>query len=127
MKIRAIASLALLCLCVVVNAQQQIGTVDGQPINLYTLTNRSGMEAKIINFGGIVMSLKVPDRHGKFADVVLGFNNLDDYLKPHPSFGAATNSHPAPRPRFRKVRTHCRDSQEKPSLCRRRKSSRKLR
>ena len=89
MKIRAIASLALLCLCVVVNAQQQIGTVDGQPINLYTLTNRSGMEAKIINFGGIVMSLKVPDRHGKFADVVLGFNNLDDYLKPHPSFGAA--------------------------------------
>lgn len=90
MKIRAIASLVLLCLCVVVvNAQQQIGTVDGQTINLYTLTNRSGMEAKIINFGGIVMSLKVPDRNGKFADVVLGFNNLDDYLKPHPSFGTA--------------------------------------
>src|SRR5688500_16397614 len=90
MKIRAIASLVVLCLCVVVgNAQQQIGTVDGQTINLHTLTNRSGMEAKIINFGGIVMSLKVPDRNGKFADVVLGFNNLDDYLKPHPSFGTA--------------------------------------
>src|SRR5687767_8699274 len=90
MKIRGIASLVLLCSCVVVvNAQQQIGTVDGQAINLYTLTNRNGMEAKIINFGGIVMSLKVPDRNGKFADVVLGFNNLDDYLKPHPSFGTA--------------------------------------
>ena len=90
MRTRAISSLVLLFLCVVVaGAQEQIGTVEGQPIYRFTLTNRHGMEAKIINFGGIVMSLKVPDRNGKFADVVLGFNDLDDYLKPHPSFGTA--------------------------------------
>lgn len=90
MKIRLISSLVFLFLFVLVaNGQTNIGTVDGQPINLYTLTNRQGMEAKIINFGGIVMSLKVPDRSGKLADVVLGFNNLDSYLKPHPSFGTA--------------------------------------
>jgi aldose 1-epimerase len=46
------------------------------------------MEAQITNYGGIVVSLKVPDRNGKFADVVLGFDSLDDYLKKHPYFGA---------------------------------------
>ena len=46
------------------------------------------MEAKITNLGGIVVSLKVPDRNGKFDDVVLGFNDLDSYLKGHPYFGA---------------------------------------
>jgi aldose 1-epimerase len=90
MKIRVFSSVVLLLVCVlVVSAQEKIGTVDGQPINLFTLKNKNGLEAKIINFGGIVMSLKVPDRNGRFADVVLGFNDLDNYLKPHPSFGTA--------------------------------------
>lgn len=90
MKIRVFASIVVLLVCVfVVNGQETIGTVDGQPIKLFTLKNKHGMEAKIINFGGIVMSLKVPDRNEKFADVVLGFNDLDSYLKPHPSFGTA--------------------------------------
>jgi len=92
-KIRVISSVALLVLSAVfANAQvskQIIELVHGQEWSLYTLKNRRGMEVKIINFGGTVTSIKVPDRSGKFADVVLGFNNIDDYLKPHPSFGTA--------------------------------------
>jgi len=63
-------------------------TADGQPVDLYTLKNASGMEAQITNYGGIVTSLKVPDRNGKLDDVVLGFDDLDSYLKGHPFFGA---------------------------------------
>src|SRR5688572_451424 len=91
--IRVISSVALLVLSAVfANAQvskQIIELGHGQEWSLYTLKNRRGMEVKIINFGGTVTSIKVPDRSGKFADVVLGFNNIDDYLKPHPSFGTA--------------------------------------
>src|SRR2546425_13089836 len=63
-------------------------TSDGQGVDIYTLTNSHGVEAKITTYGGIVVSLKVPDRNGKLDDVVLGFENLDDYLKGHPYFGA---------------------------------------
>ena len=63
-------------------------TEAGQPIELYTLKNASGMEAGIINLGGIVVSLKVPGRGGQIADVVLGFDKLADYEKPNPYFGA---------------------------------------
>jgi aldose 1-epimerase len=56
-------------------------TKDGQPADLYTLTNAHGMQAQITNYGGIVTRLFVPDRSGKFEDVVLGYDNLDDYLK----------------------------------------------
>jgi aldose 1-epimerase len=64
------------------------GTADGQSVDLYTLRNAHGVEARITNYGGILVSLKVPDRNGKFDDVVLGFNDLDTYLKGHPYFGA---------------------------------------
>lgn len=64
------------------------GTVDGQPVTLYTLKNAHGAEAKIMNYGGIVQSLIVPDRHGKLADVVLGYDHLEGYLKETPYFGA---------------------------------------
>ena len=57
-------------------------------MDLYTLTNRSGMEVRITNYGGRVVSILVPDRHGKMADVVLGFDNLDGYLGNNPFFGA---------------------------------------
>jgi len=58
-------------------------------VNEYTLANAHGMEAKIIPYGGIVTALSVPDRHGQLANVVLGFDNLDDYqTKNHPYFGA---------------------------------------
>jgi aldose 1-epimerase len=63
-------------------------TADGQSVNLYTLTNRDGVEAKVTNYGGIVVSLKTRDRNGKLDDVVLGFDTLDGYLKGNPYFGA---------------------------------------
>jgi aldose 1-epimerase len=63
-------------------------TAAGQPVDLYTLTNAQGMKAGIITFGGIVVSLEVPDRNGKLADIVLGFDNLGDYEGEHPYFGA---------------------------------------
>ena len=64
-------------------------TADGQSVDLYTLTNRSGMRVKITNYGGIVVSLTAPDRNGKFADVALGYNDLESYMKPpFPYFGA---------------------------------------
>lgn len=63
-------------------------TPEGQTVDLYTLTNSHGMQTKITNYGGIVVSLTAPDRNGKFDDVVLGFGSLDAYLKGHPYFGA---------------------------------------
>jgi len=63
-------------------------TPDGHDADIYTLTNSGGAEVKITNYGGIVTSLKVPDRNGKLDDIVLGFDNLDAYLKGHPYFGA---------------------------------------
>jgi aldose 1-epimerase len=63
-------------------------TPDGTPVELYTLRNSSGMEATIATYGGIVTSLKVPDKNGKFTDVVLGYDNLDGYLTNSPYFGA---------------------------------------
>ena len=65
-------------------------TPDGTPVAIYTLRNSKGMEARIMTYGGIVQSLKVPDRNGKFDDVVLGYDDLAGYLanKGNPYFGA---------------------------------------
>lgn len=63
-------------------------TKEGQAVDLYTLTNANGMAVKITNYGGIVTSLKVPDKNGQLDDVVLGFDSLDKYLEGHPYFGA---------------------------------------
>jgi aldose 1-epimerase len=63
-------------------------TPDGQSINIYTLTNSHGMEARITNFGAILVSLKVPDREHKLADVVLGFDTLDEYVHAKRFYGA---------------------------------------
>ena len=54
---------------------------DGRSVDLYTLTNTAGMEMAITNYGGIIVSLKLPDRDGQLADVVLGYDRLDDYLQ----------------------------------------------
>jgi len=62
-------------------------TSDGKQVDLYTLTNTGGITAKITNFGGILVSLKVPDRNGNLADITLGFDKLDGYLGEHPYFG----------------------------------------
>jgi aldose 1-epimerase len=61
---------------------------DGTPVDLFTLRNRHGVEAKISNYGGIVVSISVPDRNGHFGDVVLGYDNLNDYIRQNPFFGA---------------------------------------
>jgi aldose 1-epimerase len=63
-------------------------TKDGDSVSLYKLTNPKGMSVEITNYGGIITSIVVPDRQGKFADVVLGFDSLDGYLGRHPYFGA---------------------------------------
>ena len=53
---------------------------DGKWINLYTLTNKAGMEVSITNFGGRIVSVMVPDKKGEYKDVVLGFDNIQDYF-----------------------------------------------
>lgn len=63
-------------------------TAEGTEVSLYTLKNSKGMEAAITNYGGIVVRLMTPDKNGQFADIVLGFDSLDGYLKEHPYFGA---------------------------------------
>ncbi len=63
-------------------------TKDGKNVDLYILTNTNGLKAEIMTYGGIVISLQVPDRDGNFADIVLGCDSLDEYLKGTPYFGA---------------------------------------
>lgn len=61
---------------------------DGTAIDIYTLTNAHGLEARIMTYGAILVSLRLPDRNGRFADAVLGFDDLAGYLGAHPYFGA---------------------------------------
>jgi aldose 1-epimerase len=63
-------------------------TRDGTPVDLYVLRNTKGTIAKVMTFGAILTELHVADRNGKLDDVVLGFDNLKDYLAGHPMFGA---------------------------------------
>jgi aldose 1-epimerase len=60
---------------------------DGRPVKRYTLTH-AGVEACILDYGGILQALRVPDRQGNLSDVVLGFDTLQPYLDEHPYFGA---------------------------------------
>ncbi|MCD7709735.1 MAG: galactose mutarotase [Porphyromonadaceae bacterium] len=64
-------------------------TVDGKPTALYILKNDAGMEVCITNFGGRIVSILVPDRNGEMRDVVLGFDNINDYLTIPSDFGAS--------------------------------------
>jgi aldose 1-epimerase len=63
-------------------------TTNGTPVEIYTLTNANGIELRAMTYGGIITSLKVPDRSGHVGDIVLGFDTLDSYLKDPPYFGA---------------------------------------
>ena len=60
----------------------------GDSVHLFTLTNARGVELRVIDYGGLVISLKTKDRAGALADIVLGFDSLDGYLKSSPYFGA---------------------------------------
>ena len=64
-----------------------MNAANGGP-QVFTLKNRNGLEVAITNYGGTVMSLRVPDRFGRNADVVLGFDTAEEYLGRHPYFGA---------------------------------------
>jgi len=97
----------LACLVVVVSAQPFVGvsrgadaaapdvtaalfgrTQTGENVTIYTLTNAHGLRARVMEYGAILVSLEVPDRDGTPADVVLGFDTLESYLKGHPLFGS---------------------------------------
>ena len=55
-------------------------TSDGEAVEVYTLTNANGVEVRAITYGGIIISLRVPDKDGQLGDVVLGYDTLDGYL-----------------------------------------------
>ena len=63
-------------------------TPAGQKVAVYSLKNQKGMEVNILTYGGIISSIKVPNKAGVFEEVVLGFNNLEPYTKDNPYFGA---------------------------------------
>ncbi|HBR03268.1 MAG TPA: galactose-1-epimerase [Ruminiclostridium sp.] len=65
---------------------------DGRQVSLYTLVNRTGMKAEIINYGGIIVSLTAPDRQERMSDVLLGFDSLEGYIE-HPWFGSLIGRH----------------------------------
>jgi aldose 1-epimerase len=69
--------------------QAPFGTLpDGAPVTQFTLVNRHGMLVRILDFGGVITEIHVPDRDGRFADVALGFDRLEPYLGESPYFGA---------------------------------------
>lgn len=68
--------------------KEPFGKFDGKNADIYTLTNADQVEIKITNYGGIVTSIKLPDKNGKFDDVVLGYNNLQEYINNNPYFGS---------------------------------------
>ena len=67
---------------------EAFGIVDGQAVQLFTLSNSHGMQVTVSNYGGILQRIDVPDRNGESANVALGFTNLDDYIQRSPFFGA---------------------------------------
>ena len=70
-------------------SKSPFGTMpEGTAVDLYTLTNTDGLVCKIITYGAVITELHVPDRTGRMGDVVLGFDNLPQYLKESPCFGA---------------------------------------
>jgi len=69
--------------------QTQFGTLpDGRAVHLFTLRNANGIEVRLIDYGGIVLSIMAPDRVGSFGDITLGYDDLEGYLTETPYFGA---------------------------------------
>lgn len=73
--------------------KKPFGRTNNREIYLYSLVNNNGMRADITNFGGAIVSLYAPDRNGKLQDIVLGYDNLDDYVRPNPYLGAIIGRH----------------------------------
>jgi aldose 1-epimerase len=102
MPVRYVAVIGLVGVCLVTDlaarrsvlpqksavSKSSFGSVPGAgAVDLFTLTNANGVEIRATTYGAIITAIRVPDRAGRFADVVLGFDNLDGYLKQHPYFG----------------------------------------
>lgn len=62
-------------------------TPAGEAISLFTLRNTHGVEVRLCNYGGIIVSLRAPDRAGRLDDIVLGYDTLDAYVRHNPFFG----------------------------------------
>jgi aldose 1-epimerase len=62
----------------------------GEQVQAFTLTNARGLEMRVLDYGGIIFSLRTPDRTGNLGDIVLGFDDLQGYVKSSPYFGAIT-------------------------------------
>ena len=69
----------------------------GKPVYLFTLKNANGFIAKVTNYGAIITELHVPDRKGRLGDVVLGFDNLKQYLEGNPAYFGCTTGRVANR------------------------------
>jgi aldose 1-epimerase len=63
-------------------------TPDGEAVEIYTLENPHGIEVRAMTYGGIIVSLKTPDRSGALGDIVLGYDDLAHYVANSPYFGA---------------------------------------
>ena len=61
---------------------------DGQAVELFSLTNRQGIVISVATYGGAVVSIRTPDKHGQMGDIALGFDSLSGYLGKQPFFGA---------------------------------------
>ena len=91
----AIAALAIACsgkpalTLSGLDPQAFAGEKDGKATALYTLTNANGMEVCVTNFGGRLVSVMVPDKDGNMVDVILGFDNINDYMTKPSDFGAS--------------------------------------
>jgi aldose 1-epimerase len=68
--------------------KKPFGKVDGKNVSLYTLANDKGMTMSVTDYGGTITSFFAPDRTGKMDDIVLGYDNLDGYVKKSPFFNA---------------------------------------
>src|SRR5213082_1687074 len=70
-------------------AREPFGSTErGEAVSAYTLKNAHGIELQVLDYGGIIVSLRVPDRTGRLGDVALGFDSLTDYQRGSPYFGA---------------------------------------
>lgn len=69
-------------------AQEQIGQADNQQVSSYTLINDNGVEVTCLNYGCIITKIMTPDRNGNFENIVLGYENVEDYLNDTSFFGS---------------------------------------
>ena len=73
--------------------KKHLATTSGEEVYLFTLTNSRGVEVSIMNYGGAITSLKVPDRNGKLGDIVLGYETFEDYVRNPRYLGALIGRH----------------------------------